>query len=94
MNDPTTLAGYRLANSQVTPTGNTIISGGGADSTLLFGDFSQLCLGFWSELDLRINDQADSVFSKGNALIRAMSTGDVAILQPGAFAAIMGAATA
>lgn len=85
---PAQLAGYPLASSQLVPSNLTKGTAAGTCSAEIFGDWSQLVLGFWSELDLALNPFSDSVFPKGNLLIRAMATGDVAIKQPLAFAAI------
>lgn len=53
--------------------------------TLLLGAFDQLLLGVWSEVDIMVNGYADSVFSKGNVLVRAMMTAGAAVRHPEAF---------
>ncbi|HET9048692.1 MAG TPA: phage major capsid protein [Chiayiivirga sp.] len=51
----------------------------------IFGDWSQVLLGIWSELDILVNPFAEGAYSKGNVLIRAMATCDIAIRHPEAF---------
>ena len=51
----------------------------------ILGDFSQVILGIWSELDLLVNPFAETAYSKGNVLIRAMATCDIAVRHPEAF---------
>jgi HK97 family phage major capsid protein len=87
MNDATELAGYPLASSQNVP--NNLTRGtGSALSALFFGDWSMLCIGFWSELDILASPYADSVFTSGSVLVRCMATADVQIKQPLAFGVI------
>lgn len=52
---------------------------------LIAGDWSQVMLGIWSEIDLLVNPYAETPYSKGNVLVRAMSTVDVAIRHPESF---------
>lgn len=42
-------------------------------------------LGIWSEIDLLVNPFSETAYSKGNVLVRAMATVDVAIRHPEAF---------
>lgn len=77
-----TLAGYPIVSSQLIPSNLT-----STHSALIFGDWSQLVVGFWSALDLLVNPYESVAYSKGNVQIRAMATADVAIKQPLAFAA-------
>ena len=51
----------------------------------IFGDWSQVLLGVWSELDLLVNPYSETAYSKGNVLIRAMATCDIAIRHAQAF---------
>lgn len=55
------------------------------DSPVLLGDFSQVLLGVWSELDVLINPFAEPSYSRGGVLVRAMATCDVALRHPEAF---------
>jgi len=52
---------------------------------LILGDWSQVLLGIWSEIDLLVNPYAETAYSKGNVLVRAMSTVDIANRHPEAF---------
>lgn len=91
MADALTLLGYPVASTQLVPTsGDYLVSGGFGLTSILFGDWSQLVLGFWSELDILVNPYESTAYSKGNVQIRAMATADVAIKQPLAFAALTG----
>ncbi len=88
LDDPNELAGYPYASTQVVPSNLLKGASGAVCSALIFGDWSQLMLGFWSELDVLVNPYESTAYSKGNVQIRAMATADVAIRQPLAFAAI------
>jgi HK97 family phage major capsid protein len=52
---------------------------------LILGDWSQVLLGIWSEVDLLVNPYAETAYSKGNVLVRAMSTVDIALRYENAF---------
>src|SRR5690554_6633680 len=52
---------------------------------VLLGDFSQVLLGVWSELDLLVNPYAEPAYSRGGVQVRAMATVDVAVRHPEAF---------
>lgn len=54
-------------------------------STLILGDFSQFILGVWSDVDLLVNQYAESAYSKGNILIRTMMTVGTMVRHPEAF---------
>lgn len=57
-----------------------------ADSGIaILGDWSQLMLGIWSEIDLLVNPYAETAYRRGGVLVRAMSTVDVAVRHPEAF---------
>jgi len=53
--------------------------------TLLLGDFSQVLLGIWSELDILVNPYAEPAYSRGGVQVRAMATADVGIRYPQGF---------
>ena len=59
--------------------------------TLLYGDFSQVMLGIWSEIDILVNPYAEPAYSRGGIQVRAMATCDVALRHPEAFVAASGA---
>lgn len=52
---------------------------------LIAGDWSEVMLGIWSEVDILVNPFAETAYSKGNVLVRAMSTVDIALRHPEAF---------
>lgn len=52
---------------------------------LIAGDWSQVLLGIWSEVDLLVNPYAETPYTKGNVYVRIMSTVDVAVRHPKAF---------
>jgi HK97 family phage major capsid protein len=51
----------------------------------ILGDWSQVMLGIWSEIDILVNPFAETAYSKGNVLVRAMSTVDIALRHPEGF---------
>ena len=53
--------------------------------TLLYGDFSQVMLGIWSEIDILVNPFAEPAYSRGGVQVRAMATCDVALRHPQGF---------
>lgn len=52
---------------------------------VIAGDWSQVMLGIWSEVDILVNPFAETAYNKGNVLIRAMATVDAAVRHPEAF---------
>lgn len=85
------IAGYLLENGRMADLpayfSNQVPEKTGTPNTgrLIAGDFSQVMLGIWSEVDLLVNPYAETAYSKGNVLVRAMSTCDVAVRHPEAF---------
>lgn len=57
-------------------------------SPLIFGDFSDLIIGYWSELDILVNPYESTAYSKGNVQVRGMLTMDLAVRHAESFAAI------
>ena len=51
----------------------------------ILGDWSQVLLGIWSEIDILVNPYAQPAYGRGGVLVRAMSTVDVALRHPQAF---------
>lgn len=51
----------------------------------ILGDFSQVLLGVWSEIDILVNPYAEPAYSRGGVQIRAMATCDLAVRHPKAF---------
>ncbi len=61
----------------LTPTPDTGIA--------ILGDWSQVMLGIWSELDILVNPYAETPYKRGGVLVRAMATCDIAVRHPEAF---------
>ena len=59
--------------------------GEGNDHGLVYGDFNDLLIGIWSQLDVLVNPYAESAYSKGNILVRAMATVDFGVRRPASF---------
>jgi HK97 family phage major capsid protein len=81
------LAGFPMAISNLCPS-NLTRGTGTSLSALIFGDWSQLLIGYWAAFDLLVNPYSETAYTKGNVLIRGMMTMDVQIRQPKAFAVI------
>lgn len=90
--EPAMLAGYPAAVTNLVPSNLTKGTGTGL-SALIFGNFSDLILGFWSELDLLVNPYESTAYAKGNVSVRAMMSLDLAVRHPESFAAIKDVAT-
>lgn len=52
---------------------------------LLLGDWTQVLLGIWSEIDILVNPFDSTAYARGGVKVRAMSTVDIAVRQPKAF---------
>ncbi len=87
MEGPQELAGFPVANTNLVP--SDLTKGTGSNlSALLFGNWGDLILAFWSELDVLVNPFETTAFKKGNVQVRGMLTMDVAVRHPESFAAI------
>jgi HK97 family phage major capsid protein len=82
MTERGTLAGYTAASSTMAPTVASPASG-----SIIFGNFSEMVLGFWSELDILVNPFESTAYAKGNVQVRAMMTCDLAVRHAESFAA-------
>ena len=86
------IAGYLLENGRMaelpayftnqvpintTPTPDTL--------RLILGDWAQVMLGIWSEVDILVNPFDATAYARGGVLVRAMSTVDIAVRHPTAF---------
>lgn len=78
------LADYPLASTQNAP--YTLGSPAEGDA-LVFGNWADVLIGFWSELDILVNPYESTAYTKGNVQIRAMMTCDVGVRHAGSFAA-------
>ena len=85
------IAGYLMDSGRVADLPvyftNQVPEKAGAPATgrLIAGDWSQVMLGIWSEIDILVNPFAETAYSKGNVLLRAMATLDIAVRHPEAF---------
>lgn len=69
-----TMGNVPLATSKSLPAGK-----------LILGDFSQVMLGVWSEVDILVNPYAEPAYSRGGIQVRAMATVDTAVRHPEGF---------
>lgn len=85
------IAGYLMESGKVADLPayftNQLAEKAGTPNTgrVIAGDWSQMMLGIWSEIDLLVNPFAETAYNKGNVLVRAMSTVDIACRHPEAF---------
>ncbi|MBB6192863.1 HK97 family phage major capsid protein [Sphingobium wenxiniae] len=66
----------------------------GAEHGMIYGDWSELLIGIWSEIDILVNPFESTAYSKGNVMIRAMATVDCAVRHPKAFVSVEDVTTA
>ena len=66
---------------------NQVAEKTGAPNTgkVIAGDWSQVMLGVWSEIDLLVNPFDSVAYARGGVLVRAMSTVGIAVRHPEAF---------
>ena len=88
MSEANSLAGYPVGMTNLVPSNLTKGNSTSVCSALIFGDFSQLMIGYWSEFDLLVNPYESTAYTKGHVQIRGMLTADIAVRQAAAFAAI------
>jgi len=74
--------------SNVVPSNLTKGTSSGVCSALIYGNWSDLLIGLWSELDILVNPFETTAYSKGNVQVRAMMTVDISVRHPESFAAI------
>lgn len=58
---------------------------------LIYADWTELLMGIWSEIDILVNPFESTAYSKGNVMIRAMATVDIALRHKAAFVKATGA---
>jgi len=56
-----------------------------AKNVAILGDWSQVMLGLWGEVDLLVNPFDSTAYARGGVLVRAMATCDIAVRHPTAF---------
>lgn len=59
---------------------------------LIYGDWTELLIGIWSEIDILVNPYESAAYAKGNVSIRAIATVDTALRNPSAFVSATGVA--
>jgi HK97 family phage major capsid protein len=94
MESPDSLAGYPLVATNNVPSNLVKGTSGAVCSALIYGNWSDLLIGYWSEFDLLVNPFESTAYSKGNVQVRGMLTADVKLRQPASFAAIKDLTTA
>ena len=72
------LAGYPLARSLALPVNE-------GDATIIFGNWNDLLIGYWSAIDILVNPYHKDVYSKGGVRINALQDCDVAVRHPESF---------
>jgi HK97 family phage major capsid protein len=82
MNDDGKIAGLQAYSTNQVPNNATPDPDTGI---AILGDWSQVLLGIWSEIDILVNPYAQPAYGRGGVLIRAMSTVDIALRHPEAF---------
>lgn len=88
IDSPNEVAGYPLAVTNLVPSTLTKGTSSGVCSALIFGNWADLLLGYWSEFDLLVNPYESTAYSKGNVQVRGMITMSVNVRHPESFGAI------
>lgn len=84
METPDMLADYPAVRSTLVPI-DTVPT---PDATsIIFGQWSDLLIGYWSAFDLLVNPYESTAYSKGNVSVRGMLTADIAVRHVESFAA-------
>jgi HK97 family phage major capsid protein len=79
------LLGFPLGVSNLVPS-NLTKGSGSSLSALIFGNWSDLLIGYWSAFDLLVNPYDTNAYPKGNVFVRGMMTVDVALRHTESFA--------
>lgn len=61
------------------------LGAGDDEHGLVYGDWRDFLIGVWSTVDILVNPYAETAYSKGNVLIRAMSSVDFGVRRPASF---------
>ncbi|MER8539151.1 phage major capsid protein [Mesorhizobium sp. M1334] len=85
---PNELAGYPLASTNAVPSNLTKGTANAVCSALIFGNFSDLLIGYWTGIDILLNPYETTAYAKGRVLVRAMRDVDVQVRHAESFAAI------
>ena len=81
MEQPGNLAGYAAVPTAAIPT-----AGDPAATSVIFGAWSQLMIGYWSGTDVLVNPYESAAYSRGRVLMRVMRDVDVAVRHGESFA--------
>jgi HK97 family phage major capsid protein len=86
MTAPGVWAGERVEFSSNVP--SNLTKGSGTNlSAVIYGNWADLIIGYWSAFDLLVNPYESTAYAKGNVSVRAMLTCDIAIRYAESFAA-------
>ncbi|MEW8684064.1 MAG: phage major capsid protein, partial [Candidatus Thiodiazotropha endolucinida] len=78
------LADYQLRQSSHVPSNGT--KGTGTNlSSIIFGNWEDLLIGYWSAVDILVNPYHTDVYSKGGVKINALQDTDVTVRHPESF---------
>ena len=67
---------------------------GNDEHGLIYGDWAELLIGVWSEIDILINPYESGAYKRGNISMRAIATVDTALRHPAAFVSATGVTVA
>ncbi|MEO1192390.1 MAG: phage major capsid protein [Pseudomonadota bacterium] len=88
MAEPGMLAGYPLSSSNLVPANLT--DGGSPEafdrSALIFGNWADLLIGYWSAFEILVNPYEANAYAKGNVKVRGLMTMDVEVRHAESFA--------
>ena len=82
----TVFAQQRAEFADTVPSNLTKGSGTGL-SALIYGNWADLLIGYWSAFDVLVNPYESTAYAKGNVQVGAMLTCDIAVRYPESFAA-------
>ena len=85
---PDNLAGYPLASTNLVPSDLDKGTSTGVCSALIFGNFADLLIGYWTGVDILLNPYETTAYAKGRVIVRAMRDVDVQVRHAESFAAI------
>lgn len=83
MTMPGQLLDYAIAQTNHVPSN---FGSGNDESPVIFGNFSDLMIGYWSSVDILVNPYHADVYSKGGVKINAMQDVDIAVRHGESFA--------
>lgn len=85
---PDNLAGYPLASTNLVPSNLVKGTSGSVCSAVVFGNFADLIVGYWTGVDILLNPYETTAYAKGRVMVRAMRDLDVQVRHAESFAAI------